>query len=92
MRKLTGFFALLAVVAVAGCAHSASSNLGPAHSGYYTRAHGWEKPHFTADLKSNPVKSELGMGFVTVGSHVGWSDQEEWASLNCSIGPANATE
>lgn len=90
MRKLTGIFALLAMVVMAsGCATSVGSSVGMANTGVSSRAHTWEEPHFTADLESNPVKSELGMGFVTVGSHAGLTAHSEgkWASLNASIGP-----
>jgi hypothetical protein len=90
MRKLVAVLGIVALLFVAtGCAHSAAFSAGKANAGYYTRAHAWEEPHFTADLESNPVKSELGMGFVTVGSHAGWGDHPEgkWVSIGADLGP-----
>ena len=90
MKKLTGLLALLAMIVVAsGCAHSLGFSAGKVNAGYYTRAHAWETPHFTSDLKSNPVSSELGMGLVTVGSQAGFSDHPDgkWASFGTSIEP-----
>ena len=90
MKKVTGLLALLAMTIVAtGCAASAGFSAGMANTGVWTRTHTWEEPHLTADLESNPVKSELGMGFVTVGSHAGLNDHPdgEWVSLDVSIGP-----
>lgn len=88
MRKLMGLLALVAVVVAAGCAHSTGFSVGQVNAGYWTRAHGWETPHFTADLKSNPVKSELGTGFFTVGSEAGFGDHPDgdWVSLDISVG------
>lgn len=90
MKKLTGLLALLAMAVVAtGCATSAGISAWKANADGYARAHAWEEPHFTADLESNPVKSELGMGFVTVGSQAGFGDHPDgkWVSLNASVGP-----
>lgn len=89
MRKLTGLLALITIVVSAGCAHSAGFSAGKVNAGYWAQAHIWEEPHFTADLESNPVKSELGMGFVTMGSEAGFDDHPEgkWLSLNVSVGP-----
>ncbi len=88
MKKLTGLLALAAIVAT-GCAHSAGFSAGKINAGYYAKSHAWEEPHFTSDLESNPVKSELGMGFVTVRSHAGFNEHPEgkWVSLDASVGP-----
>ncbi len=91
MRKLVGSLAVMAVMAVmaTGCAHSAGFSVGQVSASYNTRAHAWEEPHFTADLESNPVKSELGMGFVTVGSQAGFAEHLEgdWLTFDASVGP-----
>jgi len=90
MKKMIGLLAsLVMVIVMTGCAHSAGSSVGAINTGYHTRAHAWEKPSLTGDLKSNPVTSELGMGFVTVGSQAGFGDHPtgKWVSLDISIGP-----
>ena len=89
MKKLTGILALLVIVVSTGCATSGGFSAGMISAGAYTRAHAWEEPHFTADLESNPVESELGMGFVTVGSHAGLGDHPDgtWVSFNATVGP-----
>lgn len=80
---------VLAVISLTGCAHSAGFSAGQVSAGYHTRAHAWEEPNFTADLKSNPVKSKLGMGFVTVGSQAGFAEHPEgkWLTVDVSVGP-----
>ncbi len=90
MKKVMGFLVLVGmVVVVSGCAYSHGVSAGKGSVGVHTRAHAWEEPHFTADLEANPATSELGMGFVTVGSHVGWGDHPEgkWVSVNIGLGP-----
>ncbi len=90
MRKLMGLLGLMAIITVAtGCAHTAGFSAGKINAGYHARVHAWEEPHFTADLESNPVKSELGMGFVTVGSQAGFAEQPDgkWLTLDASVGP-----
>lgn len=90
MKKMAGLLALLAVMIVAtGCAHSGGFSASKINAGYHARVHAWEKPHLTADLNGNPVKSELGTGFVTVGSYAGFGDNPDgkWLSLDASIGP-----
>lgn len=90
MKKMTGLLALLAMMIVAtGCASTGGFSAGKINAGYHARVHAWEKPHLTADLSGNPVKSELGTGFVTVGSHAGLDDHPDgkWLSLDVSVGP-----
>lgn len=89
MRKLTGLLALLAIVATIGCVQSTRVSAWNVNAGYDARAHAWEELHFTADLEGNPVKSELGLGFVTLRSHAGTGENPsgKWVSLNASIGP-----
>lgn len=90
MRKLVGLLALVAIVTVAtGCAHTTGFSVGEVSASYNTRAHAWEEPHFTHDLESNPVKSELGLGYVTVGSEAGFAEhpEGEWLTLDVSVGP-----
>lgn len=88
MKKLTGLLALLAV-ALTGCAHSAGFSAGKVNAGYHTRGHAWEELHFTSDLESNPVTSELGLGFVTVGSQAGYGENADgrWVSFDAAVGP-----
>lgn len=92
MRKITGILALMVImVMVTGCATSAGISAWKANAGGHARVHCWEEPHFTADLESNPVQSELGTGFVTVGSHAGWSDSEgKWVTFGLDVGPDKA--
>ena len=88
--KKVGLLAVVALVAVTtGCAHRAGFSAWQVSASYNTRAHAWEEPHFTADLESNPVKSELGLGFVTVGSQAGCAEHPEgkWLTLDASVGP-----
>ncbi|MHA2279460.1 MAG: hypothetical protein ACXAC5_01020 [Promethearchaeota archaeon] len=86
MKKVTIAVGLVALALfVVGCAHSTGFNVWKANAGITSRAHAWEEPHFTHDLTNNPVKSEIGLGFVTVGSHAGWSDQE--VAMNLSARP-----
>ncbi len=90
MKKVIGLLALLAILVMAtGCASSAGFSVGKANAGAFVRAHAWEKPHFTYDLENNPVKSELGTGFVTVGSHAGLNEHPDgkWLSLDVSVNP-----
>lgn len=90
MKKVIGLLALLVtMIIMSGCAHSGGFSVGKINAGYSARVHAWEKPHFTADLNGNPVKSELGTGFVTVASHAGLGDHPDgkWLSLDGSIGP-----
>ena len=90
MKRLIGFLVLTGmIVAVSGCAHGFGLSAGKASAGYYTEAHAWKAPSFTADLEANPATSELVVGFVTVGSYAGWGDHPEgkWVSIDCSLGP-----
>jgi hypothetical protein len=92
MKKL-GILALVAFALIAtGCAHSLVFNAGQVSAGYYTKAHEWKTPAFTSDLESNPVKSELVLGMVTVGSHAGLGPQEKWVSLGVGVGPLETEE
>ncbi len=95
MKNLTGILALLAMaVVVTGCVSSTGFSAGKISAGVNSRAHVWETPHFTADLESNPVHSELGMGFVTVGSQAGFGDHPDgkWLSFHSSTGPEIQSE
>jgi len=90
MKNAIGILGVVALLFVAtGCASSLGFSAGKVNAGAYSKAHTWEEPHFTHDLNSNPVKSELGLGFVTVGSHAGLSDHPEgqWVSLGATVGP-----
>ena len=91
MKKLASIGFVAVVLFVVGCAHSTGFNVWQVEAGVNSRAHTWEEPHFTADLTSNPVSSELGLGFVTVGSHAGFTPQDNWVSLNCTVGPEKAS-
>jgi len=88
MKRSVAILALFAILFVAtGCAHSTEFNVLGVSAGVNSRAHAWEEPHFTADLESNPVSSELGLGFITVGSNAGIVDNGQWVSVHCTVGP-----
>lgn len=87
MKRLIGLSLAVMLVLTTGCAFTAGSNAGPAHSGFYTKAHDWKTPGFTADLESNPVSSELTLGYISMGSHLGWSAQDKWVALTVDCGP-----
>lgn len=90
MKKILSIVTIACFLSLAtGCASSTGFSTGKLSAGAHSRAHGWEKPGFTADLKSNPVKSELGLGFVTIGSQAGWGDhpQGKWVSFSTDLGP-----
>ena len=90
MKKTMQALTMVAlVIAITGCATNLGFSAGPANAGVHARVHGWETPNFKADLNSNPVSSELGLGFVTVGSHAGLGDHPtgQWVSLGVTVGP-----
>lgn len=78
----------LGLLVVVGCAHSTGMQILKVNTGVTSSVHPWEEPHFTADLTSNPASSELGLGFVTVGSHLGCADQDKWIDASFVVGPA----
>ena len=89
MKRSIAVLALFAVLFVStGCSHNSGFSVLGVSAGVNSHVHAWEAPHLTVDLKSNPISSELGMGFVTVGSNAGLMTGDDWLSFSCKVGPS----